>query len=230
MSELAYYLPEIRLVSYTKPVIQEADTPGELLAFIARVSSPKNQELNQNVERLLSYLVKHKHWSPFDMVDVTLEFTVPRDITRQMIRHWSFKVQEFSQRYADPTNSLGFVLRECRMQDTANRQNSLTCLDPAVTEWWDQTQRNHLIDVEQRYNEALARGIAKEVARVLLPEGMTQSRLYFKGSIRSWITYLQVRTEEDVTQKEHVTAACEAEAILRELLPSVFDILQGFDS
>lgn len=222
---LDYYQPKVRLISYTQPVIQEADTPGELLAFIARVSSPQNQEANENVERLLAYLVKHRHWSPFDMVDVTLEFTVPRDITRQMIRHWSFKLQEFSQRYADPANALGFVLRECRMQDTKNRQNSFPCLDATLTEWWDQTQREHLADTERRYNEALARGIAKEVARVILPEGMTQSRLYFKGSIRSWITYLQVRKEEGVTQHEHVTAAVAADEILRELMPSVFALV-----
>ncbi len=223
MGALSYYTPAVRLISYTQPVIFEADTPGELLAYIARVSSPQNQTTNENVERLLAYLIKHRHWSPFQMVDATLEFTVPRDITRQMIRHQSFALQEFSQRYADPSNSLGFVLRECRMQDTTNRQNSLPCLDTELTDWWEQTQREHLQDTERRYNEALARGIAKEVARVILPEGMTMSRLYFKGSIRSWIHYLEVRREEGVTQLEHVRAADEAFGILNELMPAIFN-------
>lgn len=220
---MEYWVPECRLISYTKPIIMEAQTPAELLAYVARVSSPKSQETNDGVTRLLGYLVKHKHWSPFEMVDVTIEIVAPRDITRQIIRHKSFPLQEFSQRYASIT-ALGFTLRECRMQDTANRQNSFPCTDPELATWWDEAQKEVLALVEAKYSEALRKGIAKEVARVILPEGNTLSRMYFKGSVRSWIHYLETRLDES-TQLEHRLVAREAQNILRELMPAVFELV-----
>lgn len=189
----------IKLVSVTKPVIDEADTVDELIAFCARVSNPANQGNKESAEKLVQYLIKHKHWSPLDMADATFEICTTRDIGRQALRHQSFKFQEFSQRYAEAQE---FVLREARMQDTKNRQNSLPCVDEELQRWWIKQQFAVLDVCAKAYHEALDRGIAKEVARVVLPEGLTMSRLYMKGSIRSWIHYLEVRRDES-TQKEH---------------------------
>lgn len=189
----------IKLVSVTKPVIEEAETVDELIAFCARVSNPENQGNKDTAEKLVQYLIKHKHWSPLDMADATFEIATTRDIGRQALRHQSFKFQEFSQRYAEAQE---FVLREARMQDTENRQNSLPCMDENLQWWWAEVQMDLINRAEAIYIAALDRGIAKEVARVVLPEGLTMSRLYMKGSIRSWIHYLEVRRDES-TQKEH---------------------------
>ena len=192
--------PSIRMVSYTKPCIDGLETPQQLIAYCARVSNPENQNNHETADRLIKYLIRNAHWSPLEMVDVTFEIEIPRDIGRQILRHASFRFQEFSQRYAE---ALGFSdPRECRLQDTKNRQNSLPCLDEALTQEWFARQ-THVIELaEETYQWALDNGIAKECARVVLPEGLTMSRMYMKGSIRSWIHYLQVRKDPS-TQKEH---------------------------
>jgi thymidylate synthase (FAD) len=201
---------QIKLVSCTQPVIDEASNIDELIAYCARVSNPANQANKETADKLVQYLIKHKHWSPLDMADATVEISTTRDIGRQMLRHLSFKFQEFSQRYAEAQE---FVLREARMQDTKNRQNSLICVDEELQGWWEAEQRIVIATCESTYNRALKKGIAKEQARVVLPEGLTMSRLYMKGSIRSWIHYLEVRRDES-TQKEHrMLAVAIAEAI-----------------
>lgn len=198
-----------KLIAVTSPVVEGISDAKELVSFCARVSNPSNQMNMDTAEKLLNYLVKHKHWSPLEMANAVVEVEAPRDIARQLLRHRSFSFQEFSQRYAD-VSQLGssFCIRECRMQDNKNRQNSLFLdqNDP-VAIWWRGAQQEVLSLVEAKYKEALAEGIAKEVARVILPEGLTMSRLYVNGTIRSWIHYLDVRREEGVTQLEHVILA-----------------------
>lgn len=190
----------VRMVSYTTPCVDGLETPQQLIAYCARVSNPENQFNHETADRLIKYLIRNKHWSPLEMVDVTMEIEIPRDIGRQILRHASFRFQEHSQRYAE---ALGFAApRECRLQDTSNRQNSLPCLDAELGMWWHGIQDKHIRAAERHYNEAIKRGIAKECARVILPEGLTLSRMYMKGSIRSWIHYLEVR-QDPSTQKEH---------------------------
>jgi thymidylate synthase (FAD) len=190
----------IRMISHTTPCIDGLETPQQLIAYCARVSNPENQFNHETADRLIKYLIRNSHWSPLEMVDVTFEIETTRDIGRQILRHASFRFQEFSQRYAE---ALGFSApRECRLQDTTNRQNSLPCVDEELMEWWLGVQAECIDSAEYAYNEAIKRGIAKECARVILPEGLTMSRLYMKGSIRSWIHYLAVR-QDPTTQKEH---------------------------
>lgn len=200
-----------KLIAVTQPIVEGIEDAQELVAFCARVSNPANQMNTDTSEKLIQYLMKYKHWSPFEMANCVVEVEAPRDIARQLLRHRSFAFQEFSQRYADVgALSESFCVRECRMQDTKNRQNSIAIehedgdLGAEVANWWYSVQKELLEDVSQKYKEALDRGIAKEVARVLLPEGLTMSRLYVNGTIRSWIHYLEVRTEQGVTQMEHV--------------------------
>jgi len=201
-----------KLIGYTQP---SADTSEwfdgsdvkELIAYCARVSNPSNQLNNETSDKLLNYLVKHKHWSPFEMASATLEITTTRDIARQMLRHRSFSFQEFSQRYADPTKDLGFVIREARMQDLKNRQNSIELDEDSedsrfIVAEWNRRQQEVLDLVTEHYNWAIGCGIAKEQARSILPEGNTISRLYVQGTIRSFIHYIELRTAEG-TQKEH---------------------------
>jgi thymidylate synthase (FAD) len=197
-----------RLIAVTKPVVEGIDDAKDLIAFCARVSSPNNQMNMDTADKLLNYLKKHKHWSPFEMANCVVEVESPRDIARQLLRHGSFKFQEFSQRYADVTQlEQAFCLRELRMQDTKNRQNSLAAEDEVLKDWWESEQKMLLAIVQDTYRRALDRGIAKEVARVILPEGLTMSRLYVNGTIRSFIHYLEVRLEEGVSQLEHVQLA-----------------------
>lgn len=200
-----------RLISYTTPCVDDMTLPQQLVAYCARVSNPANQTNHATAEKLIKYLVKHKHWSPLEMVDATIEIVTPRDIGRQILRHRSFAFQEFSQRYAEVTDAaagLGFAPpRECRLQDEKNRQNSLPCLDAELTEWWIRQQEAIVKHAEEVYNAAIAKGIAKECARVILPEGLTLSRMYMKGSLRSWIHYLEVR-KDMTTQSEHRDIAC----------------------
>lgn len=198
---------KVKLISATKPSAQMindgVETANELIAFVARVSNPSNQTNTDTADKLIAYLINHKHWSPLEMVDVTMEIETTRDIARQILRHRSFSFQEFSQRYADPTK-LQFEFREARLQDKKNRQNSITVEDVKLQENWEAMQRFALAAATDAYRWALENGIAKEVARCVLPEGMTPTRMYMKGSIRSWIHYLEVRaTEEGGTQKEH---------------------------
>lgn len=196
----------------------------EQIAYVARVSNPSNQGNNSTAEKLVNYLIKHKHWSPLEMVDATLEIETTRDIARQILRHRSFVFQEFSQRYADPTKDLGFITREARLQDPDNRQNSIEVDNSWIlTQEWENTQRRVLNYARNAYEWAIEHGIAKEQARSVLPEGMTKSRMYMKGSIRSWIHYIQIRSGIE-TQKEHreVALAC------AEALEPIFPMIKEF--
>jgi thymidylate synthase (FAD) len=171
----------------------------DLVAYMARVSNPENQDNKETAGKLVKYLVKNKHWSPLDMVDMCVEIETTRDIARQILRHRSFYFQEFSQRYAEVQ---GFERAECRMQDEKNRQNSLECENPDLDVWWQRAQQRVIDDAEFLYKQALSRNIAKEVARKILPEGLTMSRMYMKGTLRNWIHYIDVRCDPS-TQKEH---------------------------
>ena len=205
---------EARLISYSQPTsIVGIDDVEELIAFSARVSNPSNQMNKETNKKLLNYLIKHKHWSPFEMVSACIEITTTRDIARQILRHRSFSFQEFSQRYADPVKELDFVTREARIQDSKNRQNSIEVDDETFQLDWEREQRRVIWMCKQVYNAAIKKGIAKEVARAVLPEGLITSRLYMNGTLRSWIHFIELRSENG-TQKEcsEVAIAC-AEAI-----------------
>ena len=215
----------VKLISYSQnvpdfkgscPVPKVKDDIQELIAYCARVSNPSNQNNQETSERLLSYLAKHKHWSPFEMVSACLEIETTRDIARQILRHRSFSFQEFSQRYADPlSEDLGFTLRKARLQDTKNRQNSIEVDDAALQHAWDKVQKNVISGAEAAYKWAIEKGIAKEQARAVLPEGLTVSRMYMNGTIRSWIHFIELRSANG-TQKEcqEVALAC-AKAIAK---------------
>jgi thymidylate synthase (FAD) len=209
---------QVRLVAITKPVIPECESSGDLLAYCARVSNPANQANGETAPRLLRYLMRNKEWSPFEMTSMTLEITTTRDIARQILRHRSSSFQEFSQRYAAQVAPP--VLREWRMQDAANRQASNNTEDMALKSWWLGEQRRVVDMATHAYQDALKRGIAKEVARSVLPEGMTASVLYMAGTIRSWIHYCQLRTEAG-TQKEHRDVALACQGILLEQFPAL---------
>jgi thymidylate synthase (FAD) len=209
----------VKLVSYSQPT-EEFESQGiadaqELIAYCARVSNPANQFNTETSEKLINYLVKHQHWSPLEMVSACMEIVTTRDIARQILRHRSFSFQEFSQRYADPTAELddAFVIRECRLQDTKNRQNSIETDDTLLAIEWERAQKRVLYAVKKEYKWAIDNGIAKEQARAVLPEGLTVSRLYMNGTLRSWIHFIELRSANG-TQKEHrdVAIAC-AQAI-----------------
>ena len=207
-----------RLVGCTQPseeFEEDFSNVQDLIAYCARVSNPSNQLNSETGEKLIRYLVKHKHWSPLEMASATLEIETTRDIARQFLRHRSFSFQEFSQRYADPTSDLSFVVREARLQDQKNRQNSIETSDIELQAWWDAQQKFIIEHVERIYQEAIDRGIAKEQARAILPEGNTVSRLYVNGTLRSWVHYIELRSGNG-TQKEHIelARAC-AEAIVK---------------
>jgi thymidylate synthase (FAD) len=192
----------------------------QLIGFCARVSNPANQD-NPDVAGLLRYCIKNAHWSVFEMASACLEINAPRDISRQIIRHRSFSFQEFSQRYAD-VSALPFSgYREARLQDTKNRQNSISTEDTELANAWEERQANLLTAIEGNYKWAIANGIAKECARVILPEGLTPSRVYMSGTIRSWLHFLQVR-QGNGTQKEHVEIANQIHAVLSKELPLIF--------
>jgi thymidylate synthase (FAD) len=206
-----------RLISYSQTAenLHVGKDIQELIAYCARVSNPSNQNNEETSERLLSYLAKHKHWSPFEMVSACIEIETTRDIARQILRHRSFSFQEFSQRYADPTDDLGFVTREARLQDTKNRQNSIEVDDEQLHYEWEQKQKGVWAIAERTYKWAIENGIAKEQARAVLPEGLTESRMYMNGTLRSWIHFIELRSGNG-TQKEHqeIAIAC-AEAITK---------------
>lgn len=192
----------------------------EYIVYCARVSNPANQANHDTAPRLMRYLMKHKHWSPFEMVSITMEITTTRDIARQILRHKSFSFQEFSQRYADPTQALGFTNRETRLQDTANRQNSIATDDKYINAEWAMMQAQMASMAQSMYEKAISLGIAKEQARALLPEGLTISRLYMSGTVRSWLHYCDVRTNPD-TQSEHRQVAESCWQQLISVLPSI---------
>ena len=214
-----------RVISFTQPSDEELgiDTIDEFVAYAARVSNPSNQHNTETSAKLIKYLIDHKHWSPFEMAQVVMEIETTRDIARQILRHRSFSFQEFSQRYADPTSDLGFTTREARLQDTRNRQNSLYTNDESLKAVWiDQQQR--IIDAAKlAYDWAIKNGIAKEQARAVLPEGLTVSRLYMAGSLRSWIHYCQLRMKND-TQKEHREVATDCWYELIRICPSLKEL------
>ena len=222
---------KVRLVAYTQPAAEIAEQGItdllDLVAFCARVSNPSNQMNTETSEKLCKYLLKHKHFSPFEMVNVTMELTTTRDIARQILRHRSFSFQEYSQRYADPTDDLYFVVREARLQDPKNRQNSIelgsTLGDANLQEQWLERQRVMIAHAMETYKWAVDQGIAKEQARAVLPEGLTVSKLYMSGSLRSWIHYIQLRSENG-TQKEHIAIAQACAEVIAKIFPMMHTI------
>lgn len=223
---------KVSLVSYSTPSTEYAQqglyNAQDLIAFCARVSNPSNQFNTETSERLIRYLVKHRHWSPLEMVSVCLEIETTRDIARQILRHRSFSFQEFSQRYADPVKELNFELRAARRQDTQNRQNSLSLdlqadNDRRLAYQWEQLQRKIIDSSREAYSWAIEHGIAKEVARSVLPEGLTQSRLLVQGTMRSWIHYIDLRSANG-TQLEHMAIAKECAKIIAKVFPLANDL------
>jgi len=211
-----------RLISYTQSADGNLNDITEQIAYCARVSNPTSQINNENNERLLNYLMNHEHWSPFEMVNICIEITSTRDIVRQILRHRSFSFQEFSQRYAEA--NLGFSIRETRLQDLVKRQNSFECQDDGLMEEWKTRQESIIECITENYQWALKNGIAKEQSRCILPEGMTISRIYMNGTLRSWIHYLRIRLKWD-TQKEHreVAQACFEE--IKNIFPLIENII-----
>ena len=217
----------VRLVSYSQPTpeftnmgIQDAQ---ELIAFCARVSNPTNQLNTETSDKLIRYLVKNQHWSPLEMVNACVEITTTRDIARQILRHRSFSFQEFSQRYADPTQDLNFVTREARLQDPKNRQNSVdipgwTLNEQMLLDEWRRQQEYVIRTATEAYEWAIAKGIAKEQARAVLPEGLIESRLYMNGTLRSWIHYIELRSAHG-TQKEHQAIARMCAQVIAQVFP-----------
>jgi thymidylate synthase (FAD) len=220
-----------KIIAVTQPTIYDDNEQmtrhlnvDEFIAYVARVSNPSNQMNTETAPKLLRYLAKHKHWSPFEMVNVVMEIETTRDIARQILRHRSFSFQEFSQRYADPTKDLGFVPREARLQDQKNRQNSIDTNDVDLQREWHNRQAVVTRVVEDTYKWAAENGIAKEQARAVLPEGLTVSRMYMNGTLRSWIHYCQLRMGVE-TQKEHREVATNAWYQITEKFPSLKDAL-----
>ena len=209
---------EVRAVGITTPLLETIPDSEGIIAYCARVSNPKNQDNFETANKLLEYCVKHNHWSVFETVNVVLEIKAPRDIARQILRHRSFSFQEFSQRYAEAND---FILREARMQDTKNRQNSTASTDFTLNDLWTIRQNKLLKQVQETYQWALEKGIAKECARVILPEGLTMSTMYMNGTVRSWMHYCDLRCANG-TQLEHQIVAEQARKVLTQLLPSVF--------
>lgn len=214
----------VRLIGYTHPVDEleeDINDVQELIAFCAKVSNPQLQDDFSRSDRLLNYLIKHKHWSPFEMASATMEVSTTRDIARQFLRHRSFSFQEFSQRYANPAE-MGdmFVLREARLQDLKNRQNSIEIHDEALQAEWDAKQLKAIEAARKAYNWAIKKGIAKEQARVVLPEGNTVSKLYVQGTIRSWIHYIELRSANG-TQKEHMAVAVACAEAISKIFPMI---------
>lgn len=224
---------KVRMISYSRPsreILEEGLLDvQELIAFCARVSNPSNQLNTETSEKLIRYLVKNAHWSPLEMVSACLEVETTRDIARQILRHRSFSFQEFSQRYADPTKDLSFVLREARLQDPKNRQNSVEVEikdedDEFLIHEWNRRQQEVIDLSQENYKWAVDCGIAKEQARAVLPEGLTVSRMYINGTLRSWIHFIEVRSGNG-TQKEHMAIALECAKVIAEIFPLVGDFV-----
>jgi thymidylate synthase (FAD) len=217
---------KIELVGITGSIGAYAEsTPESLITHMARVSNPSNQNTAQDSDKLIRYLIKNQHWSPFEMVNIVMEINVQRDIARQILRHRSFSFQEFSQRYADPTKELSFDLREARLQDKKNRQNSIEIDDKELDHEWKIKQMDAVSHALNAYNWAIENGIAKEQARAVLPEGITMSRMYMNGTLRSWIHYCQLRMANG-TQKEHMEVAKACWDIIGKHFPNVIKALE----
>lgn len=223
----------VRLINYSQTPSTGADkTMMESIAYCARVSNPSNQNNTETNEKLLRYLIKHKHWSPFEMASACLEIDTTRDIARQILRHRSFSFQEFSQRYADPTQDLDLSTREARLQDTKNRQNSVDLnmsdeYEGGLQDRWEQMQNRVITEAKIAYSWAIDNGIAKEQARAVLPEGNTESRMYMNGTIRSWIHYIDLRSGNG-TQKEHMIIARECAKALEPIFPMITEFVHEF--
>lgn len=224
---------KVKLISYSQPskemLEQGLENVQELIAFCARVSNPSNQFNKETSEKLIKYLIKHQHWSPLEMTSACLEIETTRDIARQILRHRSFSFQEFSQRYADPTKDLSFMLREARKQDVKNRQNSIeledSLHDANISEQWKWMQNDVINAASKAYEWAIKSGLAKEQARAVLPEGLTVSRMYMNGTLRSWIHFIDVRSGNG-TQKEHMEIARECAKIISEIFPMTNNLVQ----
>ena len=220
----------VKLLSYSQPTDEFASMgiadAQELIAYCARVSNPSNQLNTDTSEKLIRYLIKHQHWSPLEMVSACIEITTTRDIARQILRHRSFSFQEFSQRYADPTKDLDFVLREARLQDTKNRQNSIATDDLELSREWYHKQQTIIDLVKGTYDWAINNGIAKEQARVILPEGNTVSRLYMNGTLRSWIHFIELRSANG-TQKEQQDVAIACAQVVAQIFPMASELVSN---
>jgi len=218
---------KVELISYSQPAAYFAENMTELVAFCARVSNPSNQANKQTSEKLIKYLTKHKHWSPLEMVSICLEIETTRDIARQILRHRSFSFQEFSQRYAEVdfgTAGDNWAVREARLQDTKNRQNSIETNDLGLQETWKTQQSYVTYAAEKAYRWAIDNGIAKEQARAVLPEGLTVSRLYMNGTLRSWVHYIQLRSANG-TQKEHMEVAQACAKAIEPIFPLIMEFV-----
>jgi len=222
---------KVKLISYsqTPEYLEDLDSALDLIAYCARVSNPSNQNNKETSEKLVKYLIKHKHWSPLEMVSACLEIETTRDIARQILRHRSFSFQEFSQRYADPTTDLDFITREARLQDLKNRQNSIELDDSEANDGlkiaWHQKQREVIQAARSAYVWAIENGIAKEQARAVLPEGNTVSRMYMNGTLRSWVHYIELRSANG-TQKEHMEIAW----AIADVISTIFPLTEGIVS
>lgn len=219
---------KVRLLSHSQPT-QEFEHLGiadaqELIAYCARVSNPSNQFNTETSDKLIRYLIRHQHWSPLEMVSACLEITTTRDIARQILRHRSFSFQEFSQRYADPMSDLDFVIREARLQDIKNRQNSIPTDDERLQKDWERHQQQVIAYARSAYQWAIARGIAKEQARAVLPEGLIESRLYMNGTLRSWIHFIELRSGHG-TQREHMEVARACAEVIAQVFPLVTEFV-----
>lgn len=213
---------KVKLISYTKDAVDNDKTLEDMVAYCARVSNPSNQMNTQTNSKLIGYLIRNHHWSPFEMVSICLEINTTRDIARQILRHRSFSFQEFSQRYA--VADLGFEVREARLQDIKNRQNSVKTEDDELKKEWEKKQNEVQLLTSQAYQWALSNGIAKEQARAVLPEGITLSRLYMNGTLRSWIHYIQLRSGNG-TQKEHKDIAIQCANAIKPIFPMIMDFV-----
>ena len=223
-------MSEVNLIGITKPgAYTECTTANELVAWTARVSNPSNQNNTATAPKLVQYLITNQHWSPLEMVHVSMEIKTTRDIARQILRHRSFSFQEYSQRYADPTKDLGFVRREARLQDAKNRQNSIDVDDNRLAEKWDMIQQDAITTARHAYKWAIEAGIAKEQARAVLPEGNTESVMIMSGSLRSWVHYCQLRMDK-ATQKEHRIVAEQCWEIICQHFPDVKAALDSMEA
>ena len=216
----------VKLISYSRG--EDGKNLLEQIAYVARVSNPSNQDNDSTAEKLVRYLVKNNHWSPLEMVSICLEIETTRDIARQILRHRSFSFQEFSQRYADPTKDLAFVVREARLQDPKNRQNSVeldkTLGSSILADEWKEKQLEIISRVKENYEWAISKGLAKEQARAVLPEGLTMSRMYMNGTLRSWVHYIQLRSANG-TQKEHQDIALACADAIEPIFPMIKEFI-----
>lgn len=224
---------KVKLISYSQhafdPALQDEVEQNvmnmqELVAYCARVSNPSNQNNKETSEKLIKYLIKHQHWSPLEMVSACLEIETTRDIARQILRHRSFSFQEFSQRYADPVKELEFEYREARLQDDKNRQNSIDTDDRELKRFWLEKQQHIIREAKAAYTWAIVNGIAKEQARAVLPEGLTVSRIYMNGTLRSYIHYIQLRSDNG-TQKEHREIALACCKVIADVFPLAKELI-----